>query len=94
MDIKTILFDLDGTLTDSGEGIMNAVRYTLERYEKTATEAQLRSFIGPPLQTQFQQFLNVSEEEYYETGKTGTISGLSKKISFYLSGILYGAGHL
>ena len=42
---------------------MNAVRYTLERYEKTATEAQLRSFIGPPLQTQFQQFLNVSEEE-------------------------------
>ena len=25
--------------------------------------------------------LNVSEEEYYETGKTGTISGLSKKIS-------------
>lgn len=63
MDIKTILFDLDGTLTDSGEGIMNAVHYTLERYEKTATEAQLRSFIGPPLQTQFQQFLNVSEEE-------------------------------
>ncbi len=63
MDIKTILFDLDGTLTDSGEGIMNAVRYTLERYEKTAMEAQLRSFIGPPLQTQFQQFLNVSEEE-------------------------------
>ena len=63
MDIKTILFDLDGTLTDSVEGIMNAVRYTLERYEKTATEAQLRSFIGPPLQTQFQQFLNVSEEE-------------------------------
>ena len=48
MDIKTILFDLDGTLTDSGEGIMNAVRYTLERYEKTATEAQMRSFIGPP----------------------------------------------
>ena len=43
MDIKTILFDLDGTLTDSGEGIMNAVRYTLERYEKTATEAQLRA---------------------------------------------------
>ena len=29
MDIRTILFDLDGTLTDSGEGIMNAVRYTL-----------------------------------------------------------------
>ena len=25
--------------------------------------------------------LNVSEEEYYETGKTGTISGLSKTIS-------------
>ena len=81
MKLEGAVFDLDGTLTDSGEGIMNAVRYTLERYEKTATEAQLRSFIGPPLQTQFQQFLNVSEEEYYETGKTGTISGLSKTIS-------------
>ncbi len=63
MKIHTILFDLDGTLTDSGEGIMNAVRYTLERYEKEATEEELRSFIGPPLQTQFEQFLKVSEEE-------------------------------
>lgn len=63
MKIHTILFDLDGTLTDSGEGIMNAVRYTLERYEKAATEEELRSFIGPPLQTQFEQFLKVSEEE-------------------------------
>ena len=42
---------------------MNAVRYTLERYEKEATEEELRSFIGPPLQTQFEQFLKVSEEE-------------------------------
>ncbi len=42
---------------------MNAVSYTLERYGKKATEKELRSFIGPPLQTQFQQFLNVSEEE-------------------------------
>lgn len=63
MKIHTILFDLDGTLTDSGEGIMNAVRYTLERYEKEATEEELRSFIGPPLQTQFEQFLKVSEKE-------------------------------
>ena len=63
MKIHSILFDLDGTLTDSGEGIMNAVRYTLERYEKEATEEELRSFIGPPLQTQFEQFLKVSEEE-------------------------------
>ena len=29
---KTILFDLDGTITDSGEGIINCVIYALERF--------------------------------------------------------------
>lgn len=28
---KTVLFDLDGTLTDSSEGIVNSVRYMLEK---------------------------------------------------------------
>ena len=30
--IKHVLFDLDGTLTDPGEGITNSVAYALERY--------------------------------------------------------------
>ncbi len=30
---QTILFDLDGTLTDSGQGILNSVAYALEKWE-------------------------------------------------------------
>ena len=29
---QTIFFDLDGTLTDSGQGITNAVAYALKRF--------------------------------------------------------------
>lgn len=47
--IKYLLFDLDGTLTDSKEGILNAVVYALSKFgieEKDRT--RLMTFIGPP----------------------------------------------
>ena len=46
----TILFDLDGTLTDSGLGITKAVQYALGQmgYEVPPRES-LFTFIGPPL---------------------------------------------
>lgn len=31
MEISTVLFDLDGTLTDSGSGIINSVKYALKK---------------------------------------------------------------
>ena len=44
------LFDLDGTLTDSGEGIMNSIRHALHKFGITEyEETTLRKFIGPPL---------------------------------------------
>ncbi len=64
MTIKTVLFDLDGTLTDSGPGIMNSVQYTLKKYGmETSDYNQLRVFVGPPLREQFQKYCNISEEE-------------------------------
>ncbi len=54
---KAILFDLDGTITDSGEGIMNCVAYTFEKYGlPVPSTADLRTFVGPPLQDKFQEF--------------------------------------
>ena len=54
---KTILFDLDGTLTDSGEGIMNCAKLALEHYGlPIPTEAELRTFVGPPLHESFIRF--------------------------------------
>ena len=49
-----ILFDLDGTLTDSKEGILNCLRYAFEKLGKPIPdEATLIKFIGPPLQDTF-----------------------------------------
>lgn len=46
----TLLFDLDGTLTDSFEGIINCVEYALSRMgEKKQERSSLTYFIGPPL---------------------------------------------
>ena len=54
---KTILFDLDGTLTDSGEGIINSVCLALEHYGiPIPSRETLRVFVGPPLHETFQQF--------------------------------------
>jgi len=55
--MKSILFDLDGTLTDSGEGIMNSAVYALAHFGIPApTEAELRTFVGPPLTETFARF--------------------------------------
>ena len=54
---KAILFDLDGTLTDSGPGIMNCAKLALEHYGlPIPTEAELRTFVGPPLHESFIRF--------------------------------------
>ena len=51
---KYILFDLDGTLIDSGAGIIKGVKYALQKYGiKEENEVLLKTFIGPPLNRQF-----------------------------------------
>ena len=51
---KAILFDLDGTLTDSGEGIIKSVRFALSKYGiDNPDEAVLRTVVGPPLDDSF-----------------------------------------
>lgn len=57
MTKKTILFDLDGTLTDSGEGIMNAATYALKHFGlKVPDRTTMRVFVGPPLRDTFIRF--------------------------------------
>lgn len=53
----TILFDLDGTLTDPGEGITNSVAYALKKYGiEVEDRRELNRFIGPPLIESFIEF--------------------------------------
>ena len=61
---RTIFFDLDGTLTDSKEGILNCLRYAFGRMGKPVPpESTLIQFIGPPLQDSFMRFCGFTEEE-------------------------------
>ena len=66
MSYKYVLFDLDGTLTDSGEGIMNSGRYALEQLGLAVPDPQeLRKMVGPPLGTAF-PLLGVPEDQVEE----------------------------
>ena len=60
----TILFDLDGTLTDPGEGITNSVAYALKKYGiEVADRRELYKFIGPPLKDSFMKYYGFSETQ-------------------------------
>ena len=61
---KTILFDLDGTLTDSALGITNSVMHALKVLGITLPERkELFKFIGPPLGESFKKFYGFTEAE-------------------------------
>ena len=57
MKKKAIFFDLDGTLTDSGEGIMNCATLALEHFGlPVPSREEMRVFVGPPLDQTFIKF--------------------------------------
>ena len=78
MKKKYILFDLDGTLTDSQEGILNSIEYALKHYGIVVEDrSALRPFLGPPLTDSMRQYCGFDGEkafaavekfrEYYNT---------------------------
>lgn len=59
-----LLFDLDGTLTDPGEGITNSVAYALKKWGiEVKDKRELYSFIGPPLSASFKKYFGFSEDD-------------------------------
>ena len=67
MKYKNVLFDLDGTLTDSKPGIVKSVQYALHCFgiDEPDTE-RLTPFIGPPLYHSFEELYGFSGEEAKE----------------------------
>lgn len=65
--MKNYFFDLDGTLTDSADGIINSVIYAMKTFgiEETDRDA-LRSFVGPPLIDSFMKRYGFSREKAEE----------------------------
>ena len=82
------LFDLDGTLTDPGEGITKSVQYALHHFGIEESDRQkLEAFIGPPLKDSFMEFYDFTEEEALKAvrafGKRGSSgSGIQQASCF------------
>ena len=61
----TLLFDLDGTLTDSAEGIINCMKHALTAMGREIPD-DMNRFLGPPLYESFDKFCGMNEEEVLE----------------------------
>lgn len=61
--ISTVLFDLDGTLTNPKEGIINSILYSLDKLGiKEDLVNELDTFIGPPLRDSFLERYNLTDK--------------------------------
>lgn len=61
---SSVLFDLDGTLSASAEGITRSLALALEAFGiRETSQAVLESFIGPPLNVRLQEVYHVSDDE-------------------------------
>lgn len=61
---RLIIFDLDGTLADTSEGIFNSIRYTQEKMGlfPRETDEQMRSHIGPPVTESYNRIFRLTGE--------------------------------
>lgn len=63
--IKALLFDFDGTLANSSEGIFYTANYTVKQlgYEECTDLARLSKFVGPPLRDCFRIVFDLPEDK-------------------------------
>ncbi|MFZ9761421.1 MAG: HAD hydrolase-like protein [Candidatus Kapaibacteriota bacterium] len=65
--MNALLFDLDGTLTDSAPGIIKSVQYALDAlHAPMPTDEVLRRFLGPPLWDSFPRYCHFDEVQTKE----------------------------
>ena len=62
-----VLFDLDGTLTQSEDGIWNCAKHAAKKMGFPEPDAEtLRKFIGPPLEYSFSTYMGMTKEQAAE----------------------------
>jgi phosphoglycolate phosphatase len=67
MKKRYVLFDLDGTLTDSREGIVNSIEYMLEHYQiRVKDRDELQPWLGPPLKESLMKYCGFPEDKALE----------------------------
>lgn len=64
---RYVIFDFDGTVVDTGEGILKSLQYSFEQMGSEVPDmSDLKRFIGPPIHYSFTHYYGVSEEEVGE----------------------------
>lgn len=64
---KCVVFDVDGTLLDTSEGLISAVRYTIEQFGlDPLDEDVIKTFIGPPIQNSFKRVYGFEDNKINE----------------------------
>ncbi len=62
-----VLFDFDGTVVDTGEGILKSLQYSFEQMGRDIPDmSELKKFIGPPVYYSYTHYYGVSEQEVDE----------------------------
>lgn len=81
MGHKLIIFDLDGTLLDTSQGIFNSVRYAEGKMGlKPTAEENLRKFVGPPPAEMYRKMYGLNDEQSLEAAGYHREYGRSKAI--------------
>lgn len=78
---ELIIFDLDGTLLDTSEGIYNSVRYTEKMLGlNPINDSELNKFVGPPPKEMYRKMYGLSEEQSLNAVKRHREYGMSKAL--------------
>lgn len=84
MSIRTILFDLDGTLIDTNELIISSFKHTLEKHTgKVYDRAKILPFIGPPLIESLRQVDAEQADEMMATYRAHNLENHEKFVVAY-----------
>lgn len=75
-----VIFDLDGTLADSQEGILRSFRSTLDELDLHPSDERLKSLIGPPLEASFAE-LGIDDDDLERV--------VRRYREFYVDGVRY-----
>lgn len=63
-EFKAVIFDFDGTLADTAQGVFESIRYACRELQKeNPSDEVLKNFIGPPLLFSFKEYLGYTDEE-------------------------------
>ncbi len=64
MKYNYVIFDFDGTVADTGEGILKSLQYSFEQMGREVPDlSDLKKFIGPPIHYSYVTFYGVAEED-------------------------------